>query len=129
MKGKIDFKYDEDNDILIATPYWNIETLDDIEVWYKQWIDYISTFNRKMDSIMILDDFHVKAGISVEWGRYRAKLVSTYTRFSYRINPDLSTGIFIKTSGSRYNASTNEASSIGAAIEAILEDRKKAGIS
>ena len=69
MKGIMDFSYDESNDIIIATPHWNIETLEDCEVWYNQWVDYISKYNRKMDVVMILDDFNVKASFSVEWGR------------------------------------------------------------
>jgi hypothetical protein len=129
MKGKIDFEYDESNDIVIATLHWRIESLEDVEVWYNQWVDYMSKFDKKMDTVMILNDFYVKAGVSVEWGQSRAKLVGTYTRFSYRVNPDLSTGIFIRTSGSRYNVSTGEANSLQAAKDAIFEDRKKAGIS
>ncbi len=128
MKGTIDFEYNADNDIVIATPHWKIETLEDCEIWYNQWVDYISKYNRKMDVIMILNDFNVNASYSVEWGHYRVKVLKEYTRYTYRINPNLSTGIFIKTSGARYNASTNEANSLEAAIEAIMEDRKKAGI-
>lgn len=88
----------------------------------------MAPFNRKMDAIMILNDFYVKASYSVEWGHYRVKVLHEYTRFSYRVNPDLATGIFIKTSGARYNASTKEASSVEAAINAIQNDRKEAGI-
>ena len=129
MKGIIDFEYDEANDIVIATPRWNIESVEDCEIWYNQWVEYLSQFNRKMDAIMVLDNFHVKASYSVEWGKYRVKVLHEHTRYTYRVNSDLSTGIFVKTSGMRYNASTNEANSIAAAKEAILEDRKKAGIS
>ena len=129
MKGTIDFTYDEKNDIVIATPHWKIETKEDCEIWYNQWVDYLAPYNRKMDAIMILNDFHVKASYSVEWGHYRVKILKEYTRFSYRINPDLTTGIFIKTSGARYNASTKEASSLEAATEAILKDREVEGVS
>ena len=126
MKGTIDFSYDEKNDIVIAIPHWNVESLEDCKVWYDQWVDYMSKFDGKKDVIMILDNFNVKASYSVEWGQYRVKVLHEYTRFSYRVNPNLSTGIFIKTSGVRYNASTNEANSLEAAIAAIKEDRKKA---
>lgn len=129
MKGIIDFNYDEVNDIVIATPHWKIESVEDCEIWYNQWVDYLSKFNRKMDAIMILDDFYVKASYSVEWGKYRVKILHDHTRFTYRVNPDLATGVFIKTSGVRYNASTNEANSLDAAKEAILKDREKAEIS
>jgi len=129
MKGTIDFNYDADNDIVIATPHWKIESKEDCVIWYNQWVDYISQFNRKMDAIMILNDFYVKASYAVDWGQYRVKIINEYTRFSYRVNQNLTTGIFIKNSGIRYNASTNEANSLDAAIEAILKDRKEEGIS
>ncbi len=126
MKGTIDFSHDEKNDIVIATPHWNVETKEECEIWYNQWVEYLSKFDRKMDVIMILNDFNVRASYSVEWGHYRVKVLHEFTRFSYRVNPNLSAGIFIKTSGIRYNASTNEANSLEAAIAAIMEDRKKA---
>ncbi len=128
MTGTIDFKYDEENDIVIATPHWSIGSKEDCEIWYNQWVGFLAPFKRKMDAIMVLDDFYVKANYSVEWGHYRVKVLQEYTRFSYRINPNLTTGIFIKTSGARFNASTNEASSLEAAIKAIQNDRKAAGI-
>lgn len=124
MKGTMEFNYDEKNDIVIVSPHWRIETKEDCEVWYNQWVDYAKEFGRKMDAIMVLNDFYVKAGVSVEWGVYRVKILKEHTRFTYRISPDLSTGIFIKTSGARYDASTNEANSVEAAVEAILQDRK-----
>jgi len=124
MEGTIEFYHDEENDIVIVTPHWNIETNEDCELWYNQWVDFATKFGRKMDAIMILDDFFVKAGVSVEWGHFRVKILKEYTRFTYRVNPELTTGIFIKTSGTRYNASTNEASSLKAAIDAIYKDRE-----
>jgi len=125
MEGTMEFSYDSENDIVIATPHWRIETKEDSEIWYNQWVDYMSKFDKKMDAIMILNDFYVKAAYSVEWSKYRAKILQEYTRFTYRINPELTTGIFIKTSGARYNVSTKEASSVEAAIEAIKKDRKE----
>ncbi len=128
MTGEIIFEYDEQNDIVTAIPKWNIETDEDCKVWFKQWEDYISKFGRKVDCIMILDDFNVKSDVAAEWGKYRVDLVNNYTRFSYRVNSNLVTGIYIKTSGIRYNGPSNEANSKEAAIHAIMEDRKKAGI-
>lgn len=129
MTGTIDFKHDEVNDVLIVTPHWNIENLEDCKVWYNQWVEFCTPLNRKLDCIMVLKDFRVSANCSVEWGKYRVKALQNFSRFSYRVNQDLITGIFVKTSGVRYNASTKEANSVEAAIAAIKEDRKKEGIS
>lgn len=128
MTGTMEFNYDEAHDIVIVTPHWRIETKEDCETWYNQWVDYAIQFGRKMDAIMVLNDFYVKAGVSVEWGQYRVKILKEHTRYTYRVSPELTTGIFIKTSGIRYNASTNEANSVEAAIQAILSDREKDGI-
>lgn len=129
MKGIINFKHDTANDVIIVEPHWNIETKEDCEIWYNQWADYMSKFKKKMDVIMILDDFNVHASIGKQWGEYRVKVLSNFTRFSYRVNSNLMTGIFVKTSGVRYNASSKEASSIEGAVHAIKEDIKAAEIS
>jgi hypothetical protein len=129
MKGTIDFKYDKANDVVVATPNWNVETKEDCEIWYKQWVDSLADYKRKVDCVMVLDNFNVDVKIAAVWGEYRAKILNTYTRFTYRINPNLVTGIFIKTSGVRFNASSKEADSMEGALHAIREDRKNAGVS
>lgn len=125
MTGTILFEHDRLNDVIIAKPKWNIETKEDCEVWYKQWSDYLSKFGKKIDIVVVLNEFKVAAAVSELWGEHRAKLNNTFFRFSYRVTPDLMTGIFIKTSGVRYHAATKEANSIESAIFAIKEERKK----
>jgi hypothetical protein len=128
MTGTISFEHDKVNDIIVVKPNWLIETKEDCELWYKQWYDYLSKFGKKVDAIVILDNFKVEASIAEAWGEYRAKLNNDFFRFSYRVNPELMTGIFIKTSGVRYHAATKEAQSIASAVVAIKEERIKAGI-
>jgi hypothetical protein len=128
MAGSIEFKYDTDNDIVIAIPYWKIATEEDCRLWFQQWEDYLSKFGRKMDCIMVLDNFIVDSAVSTQWGECRAKIINTYTRFSYRVNSNLMTGIYIKTSGIIFNASSKEAKTLESAIAAIKEERKNAGI-
>lgn len=128
MKGTISFEHDKINDIVIAKPLWKVETKEDCEIWYQQWYDYLSKFGKKVDCVVLLDQFKVVATIAETWGEYRAKLNNNFFRFSYRINPELITGIFIKTSGVRYHADTKEAKNIESAVMAIKEERKKAGI-
>jgi len=43
------------------------------------------------------------------------------------VQPDAVVKLFTKTSGVRFNAATSEAATVEAAIEGILEARKKAG--
>lgn len=127
MAGTIDFKYDAAQDIVIATPKWKITTKEDCETWFEQWSRYLSKFGRKVDCVVVLTDFHVSAEIASAWGEYRARLNNTYFRHSYRVEADAIVKLFVTTSGVRFNAATSEAASVEAAIEGILEARKKTG--
>lgn len=128
MAETINFEHDKLNDVVIAKPNWQVDTKEDCELWYKQWYDYLSKFGKKVDCVVILDNFKVSTTIAEVWGEYRAKLNNNFFRFSYRVNPELLTGIFIKTSGVRYHAATKEAKNIESAIIAIKEERKIAGV-
>jgi hypothetical protein len=125
MPGTIDFKYDAASDIVIATPKWKIVTKEDCQVWFNQWASYLSRYKRKVDCVVMLDDFHVDPSIASAWGEYRAKLNINYFRHSFRVNADATVKLFIKTSGVRFNAATGEAASIEDAIQGILGARKK----
>jgi len=127
MPGKIDFQYDAAKDIVLATPHWRLATKEDCERWFDQWDGYLSKFKRKVDCVVVLDDFHVDPAIAPAWGQYRAKLNIAYFRHSFRVNADATVKLFIKTSGVRFNAATGEAASVEAAIEGILEARKQSG--
>ncbi|MBN2716938.1 MAG: hypothetical protein JXX14_13885 [Deltaproteobacteria bacterium] len=122
------FEHDTENDIIIALPDWCVVDEADCKVWYKEWEDYMKPFGRKMDCIMILDGFKVDSGIAAEWGEYRAKVNKEYIRFGYRVHPDTTTNIYIKTSGVKYNAATNMAPSIKDAVAAIKDARELRGL-
>ncbi len=126
MPGKIDFTYDTTNDIVIAVPKWNIETQEDCEVWYREWESCLSKYGRKVDCIVVLDDFHIHTRIASAWGEYRAKLNNTYFRHSFRVHADPTVKLFIQTSGVRFNAASGEAATVDGAIEGILDARKEA---
>jgi hypothetical protein len=126
MPGTIDFRYDAATDIIVATPKWRLATKEDCEEWFSKWDSYLSKFHRKVDCVVVLNDFHVDPQIASAWGEYRAKLNRTYFRHSFRVNADATVKLFVKTSGVRFNAATSEAESVEAAIEGILEARKKA---
>jgi hypothetical protein len=125
MPGKIHFTYDPVNDIVIATPRWSITTEQDCHAWLEEWAAHLSTYGRKVDCVVVLDDFHVDAQIASQWGEYRARLNNTYFRHSYRVNADPTVKLFIQTSGVRFNAATGEAPSVEGAIAGILDARNK----
>jgi hypothetical protein len=124
-KGTIDFRYDASHDIIVATPHWRIETTDDVLTWFGQYEAYMRGFPRKMDFIVVLDDFEIGPSIGPFWGEYRAKVHQLFTRFNYRVHSNSRVKLFVNTSGVRYNVSTEEAATVEDAIEAIEEARKR----
>jgi hypothetical protein len=127
MPGTIDFRYDPAQDIVIATPKWNVTTGADCQEWFEEWSAYLSTFNRKVDCVVVLNDFHVNPQIASVWGEYLAKLNIAYFRHSFRVQADAVVKLFTRTSGVRFNAATSEAETVETAIEGILEARRKTG--
>jgi hypothetical protein len=128
VKGRIRFKYDPHDDVVVATPEWSIETEQDCEVWRQQWVDFLEPYGRKMDCVMVLDHFHVAAGIAAAWGKHRAEINKKYIRYSFRVNSEMQVRTFALTSGIRYDAASAEAVSVEAAIEGIRDARRKAGV-
>lgn len=55
MKGKIEFRCDGVNDLVIATPRWVIETEAGVALWHDQYVSYMQRYGRKMDMVIVLD--------------------------------------------------------------------------
>jgi hypothetical protein len=125
MPGHIEFVYDDENDIVTATPKWHIESESDCQRWHDEWVAYLSKFNRKIDCIIILDHFFVSPETAAAWGAVRAEINKKFIRFGYRVNPELAVSLYAKTSGARYRAATEEAATVEDAVVAINEARQK----
>ncbi|MDD2775108.1 MAG: hypothetical protein PHU06_04055 [Gallionella sp.] len=123
MTGTIQFQYDEENDVVIVTPHWKIETKEDCEAWFKQYVDYFGVFHRKVDAVFVLDDFVVASQIVTVWSEYRVRLMKSFIRFSYRVNSNSLVNIMVKSSSFRYNAISQDADSVEGAIEGIKAER------
>ena len=126
MKGTIDFQYDAANDVVIATPRWVIETEAEVGQWHDQYVSYMPRFGRKMDMVIVLDHFEIKAAIGVVWGAARAKIHKQFTRFNYRVHANNRVRLFVNTSGARYNVATEEAATVEDAIAGIHAARRAA---
>jgi len=129
MSGIIDFAYDAENDAVIARPVWTISTTEDCRVWHKQWSDYLAQFGRKMDCVIVLDDFHVEPQIAEAWGEYRALITKDYFRFTCRVGQDWELRSTTLTESARHNLPATQADSLDEAIEAIRSARRRAGVS
>jgi hypothetical protein len=126
MGGRIDFRYDAENEIVIATPHWKIMTRDDVLEWYGQYEAYMMRFDRKVDFVVVLDDFEIGAGIGAFWGEYRAKVHKNYIGHNFRVHSSNRVKLYVNTSGARYNVSTEEAATVWDAIEGIKAVRRMA---
>jgi hypothetical protein len=126
MPGTIDFQYDSERDIVVATPHWKIASENDLPPWLAQYHAYLKSFGRKMDLVVVLDDFEVAPSIGAKWGEYRARLHKEHLRFSVRVHSKRDVKLFVNTSGVRFNIATEEAASIEDAKAAILEMRRQA---
>lgn len=124
-RGSIDFRYDAENDVIVAIPHWNIETREDVLAWYEQYETYMGTFNRKMDFVVILDDFTIGPAIGPFWGEYRAKIHQRFARHNYRVHSSNRVKLYVNTSGVRYNVATEEAATLEDAIEGIKVARQR----
>lgn len=127
MKGTIDFRYDDTNDVVIATPRWRIETPADAADWLDASARYLKRFNRRMDLIAVLDDFDIAPAVAAVWGEHRAKLHQAYTRHSMRVKASSRVRLYVNTSGARFDVATGEAASVPDAIAAIHALRAAAG--
>jgi hypothetical protein len=128
MSGTIEFVYDADNDVVVARPTWTIATPEDCGRWFRCWTDYLTTFGRKVDCIIVLDDFHVEPQVSVTWAEYRAQLTRDYHRFSCRVRSDWSLRQLILETSAQQNVTASEAESVEAALANIRRARRQAGV-
>jgi hypothetical protein len=128
MPGTIEFTFDADNDVVIARPKWSISTPEDCETWFAEWTSYLSSFGRKIDCIIVLDDFFVDEGIATLWGEYRARLTNEYHRFSCRVHSNWDVRTYVLSSGARFGVAANEAESVEAALDSIRKARERAGV-
>lgn len=129
MKGTVRFQYDEVNDIHLAYPKWNIETEDDCRIWFSQFEGYFARLNRKVDAIIVLDDFRIGPKIGITWGKYRAEWIKRFTRYSVRVRADARVSTFNATSAVQHGGGFEEAANIETAVGFIkarrLEDKVK----
>lgn len=127
MSGTIDFQYDAENDVVIATSHWHIETEADLEPWYQVWADYFEKNfpGRRMDLVVELTGFQINPAVAPRWGEYRARVHKNFTRHSYRVHSNARVRLWVNTSGVRYDASTSEAATIEDGIAAIREERRR----
>ena len=124
--NRVRFRYDIDNDVVIAIPDWLVETEADVLAWSSQYASFLAPFRRKMDLIIDLEKFDVTPRMGAAWGAARAKIAHDYLRFHVRVHPSHRVQLFVNTSGVRHSIATEEAPTISAAIDVIKRARQAA---
>ena len=127
MRGAIEFEYDVARDVVIATPHWRIETEDDVRAWYAQYEAYFEPLVRRVDVVFVLDHFDLRPALGVLWGEYRARMQQCNTRYSIRVHPSLGVKLYVRTSGNRHGAMTDEAPDLESAYARLEELRSRGG--
>lgn len=125
--GSIRFEYNEERDVVVVHPRWNIETEADCKVWLQQYVDYFGKFGRKVDAVFVLDEFKLGRGIGTVWGNYRAELHRRFTRHSVRVHSNAKVLSFLSTSSVLHNVSADEARDIDTALQLIELKRQQPG--
>ncbi|MDD4962632.1 MAG: hypothetical protein PHI11_01795 [Gallionella sp.] len=129
MTVTVDFKHDAHHNIVIASPHGKIETEEDCQSWFNQYLNYFRRFGRQVDVIFALGDLSIDGQMMTRWGEYRVALMTeNLVRFSYRVKPQTLLSIATTLSIVKSKTPNPEKGSIEEAIAAIKADRAKAGI-
>ena len=128
MAGTMQFQYDWKQDVVIATPNWKIESREDCDVWFKQYMDYLTPFCRKVDVIFVLDKFVVASNVINIWAEYRINLLRNYVRLPYRVHSNRLLNLLLANSSRESNVISQDADSIEEAIAGITAARLEKGL-
>ncbi len=124
MPGKIKFLYRPAMDVVIATVDWTVDSEDDVSLWYEEYRAYFTgRFNRKVDLILELSNFHLSPKIGNFFGQFRAQVLSEFVDRSYRVNQHARERAFMYTSSALHGAPANHYESVEDAVAALLADR------
>jgi len=124
MRGRIKFSHRALLDVVVAKVDWNIQTEDDVLAWHQEYRAFFTgRFNRKIDLILELSKFHVSPRVATFFGEHRARVLSEFTRRSYRVKQSLRERTYMYTSSAIHGAPANHYETIDDAVAAMLADR------
>jgi hypothetical protein len=123
-KGTVEFRYDLENDVVIATPRWTLATSAEVMRWYELHVSYFGGRFRSPKSLITRNDaFDVVPQVAALWGSYRAKLHETHVKSSISVNSNPRVRLTTNTSGVRYGIGAIETKTVEEAIAAIVAAR------
>ncbi len=123
-KGTVEFRYDVDNDVVIATPRWTLASTGDVTRWYQVHASYFGgRFRDPKYLVTVNDAFDLAPGIAALWGSYRAKLHEAYVKSSVSVNSNPRVRLTTNTSGARYGIGALQTNTVDEALAAIAAAR------
>jgi hypothetical protein len=126
MPGHIQFQYRCQHDVVIAYVDWRLETTEDLEIWYGQYVSYFKgRFPRKVDLILELSKFRLDSRLAPQFREYRNRILRDYTYRSYRVNEPAKERALMYTGYVLTGGPANHFDSIDDAMRTLLEDRAK----
>jgi hypothetical protein len=126
MLGRIHFQYRCLHDVVIAYVDWQVETLEDLEVWYGQYEAYFEgRFPGKVDLILELSKFRLSPKVVGRFRELRNRILDQYTVRSYRVNEPPMERAMMYAGAVLAGGPANQYDTIEAALDALIRDREK----
>jgi len=130
MPGQIQFQYRCQHDVVIAYVDWHLETMEDLEIWYGQYVAYFKgRFNRKVDLILELSKFRLNARLATQFREYRNRILRDYTLRSYRVKEPAKERALMYAGSVLTGGPANQFDSMDDALQALLDERAKGTMS
>lgn len=124
MLGRIQFQYRCLHDVVVAHVDWHLETLEDLEVWARQYEAYFEgRFADKVDLVLELSKFRLSPKIAPRFRELRNGIIAKYVNRSYRVNEPAMERAMMYAGVVLNGGPANHFESMEAAIEALLRDR------
>jgi hypothetical protein len=128
MLGRINFQYRCVHDVVIAYVDWQLETMEDLEVWARQYETYFEgRFAEKVDLVLELSKFRLSPRLAPRFRELRNGILTKYINLSYRVNEAPMERAMMYAGSVLNGGPANEFESIDAALAALMRDRAAAG--
>jgi hypothetical protein len=124
MLGRIHFQYRCLHDVVIAYVDWHLETMEDLEVWARQYETYFEgRFTEKVDLVLELSKFRLSPRLAPRFRELRNGILTKYINLSYRVKEPAMERAMMYAGSVLNGGPANEFESIEDALAALMRDR------
>ncbi len=124
MLGRIHFQYRCLHDVVIAYVDWHLETMEDLEVWARQYETYFEgRFADRVDLVLELSKFRLSPRLAPRFRELRSRILTRYVNLSYRVKEPAMERAMMYAGSVLNGGPANEFDSIEDALAALMRDR------